>query len=62
MMNLNHEIIKLLLVFLGKCHSHAVASAKVASQSLTQETIVDARYGIGKRNLFKLILTWYNCY
>lgn len=43
--NTNHEIVKLLLVSLSRCHSQAVASAKVVSQSLTQETIVDARYG-----------------
>ncbi|KAI9556016.1 hypothetical protein GHT06_018579 [Daphnia sinensis] len=43
--NTNHEIVKLLLVSLGKCHLQAVASAKTLCKSLTQETIVDSRYG-----------------
>lgn len=43
--NTNHEIVKLLLVSLGKCHLQAVASAKVLGKSLSQETIVDIRYG-----------------
>lgn len=43
--NTNHEIVKLLLVSLGKCHSQAVCSAKSSSQTLSQETIVDVKYG-----------------
>lgn len=43
--NASHEIVKLLLVSLGKCHSQAVASAKALCQSLSQETVVDGKYG-----------------
>lgn len=43
--NNSYDIVKLLLVSLGRCHSQAVASAKILNQSLSHETIVDARYG-----------------
>lgn len=43
--NTSHEIVKLLLVSLGKCHSQAVASAKILFQSLCPETVVDGKYG-----------------
>ena len=43
--NSSHDIVKLLLVSLGRCHSQAVASAKALGQPLSHETIVDGQYG-----------------
>lgn len=43
--NTSHEIVKLLLVSLARCHSQAVKSAKVLCQPLNHETVVDGKYG-----------------
>ena len=43
--NTSHEIVKLLIVSLGKCHAQAVSSSKALSQSLSHDTVVDGRYG-----------------
>ncbi len=43
--NHNHEIVKLLLVSLGRCHGQAVASSRALGQALGHDTVVDGRYG-----------------
>ena len=43
--NGHHEIIKLLLASLCKCHGQAVSSGKNLNQHLSHETVVDKKYG-----------------